>query len=85
MPDEALFNTEEESTLWGCMVNINTDKLNYIELKNELVKSTDAINDFFDKVLVMDKDEKVKQNRISLLSFTKKKFDKLADFSKIVH
>lgn len=85
LPDERLFNTQQENTLWGCISIINTDKLNYIELKNELIKSTDAINDFFDNVLVMDNDEKVKLNRISLLSLTKKKFDKMADFSKIVH
>lgn len=85
LPDKTLFNTQQEDTLWDCISNINTDKLNYEELKNELIKSVDAITEFFDKVLVMDNDEKIKQNRISLLSLTKKKFDKIADFSKIVH
>ncbi len=85
LPDNSLFNNPFESALWSCVSNIQPDKLNYIELKTELINSVDAITDFFDKVLVMDKNEKIKQNRINLLSCTKEKFDKIADFSKIVH
>ena len=39
--------------------------------------------EFFDNVLVMDKDEKIKENRLKLLALAKEKFEKLADFSKI--
>lgn len=84
-PDHTLFNTQAESDLWACMSSVDADKLNYTELKNELIKSADVINEFFDKVLVMDNDEKIKQNRVNLLSFTKNIFNKIADFSKIVH
>ncbi len=46
-----------------------------------LKKEVDA---FFDKVLVMDKDEKLKGNRLSLLSEIGLLFNIIADFSKIV-
>ena len=41
------------------------------------------INTFFDDVLVMDKDPKIKENRLALLSSVKEAFDTLGDFSKI--
>lgn len=84
-PIGELFTNQVENTLWGCVNCIDIDKLSYEELETCLVKSVDAISDFFDKVLVMDEDENIKQNRINLLSVTKQKFDKIADFSKIVH
>lgn len=80
-----LFISQVEGNLWDCIKSIETDKLNYEQIESELTKSVDKINEFFDKVLVMDEDEKIKQNRINLLSVVKQKFDKIADFSKIVH
>ena len=38
---------------------------------------------FFEDVLVMDKDEKVKENRLALLTMLKKKYERLTDFSKL--
>ena len=40
-------------------------------------------NKFFDDVLVMDKDEKVKNNRLALLNELKNKYIMLTDFTKI--
>lgn len=80
-----LFISQVEGNLWDCINSIETDKLNYEQIESELTKSVHKINEFFDKVLVMDEDEKIKQNRINLLSVVKQKFDKIADFSKIVH
>jgi len=42
------------------------------------------INDFFDKVLVMDKDEKLRQNRINLIKCCLDMYFLYADFSKIL-
>ena len=42
------------------------------------------INIFFDKVLVMDRDVRIQENRLALLLSVKKIFDSLGDFSKIV-
>ncbi|UCE70878.1 MAG: glycine--tRNA ligase subunit beta [Nitrospiraceae bacterium] len=42
------------------------------------------VNTFFDKVLVMDKDPLIRDNRLALLQSVKKVFNLLGDFSKIV-
>ena len=84
LPDKALFNNPAESKLMEYTISIDPDKLDYRELYNELSKAVCAIDEFFDKVLVMDKDEKVKENRLALLYSIRKKFDKIADFSKLV-
>jgi glycyl-tRNA synthetase beta chain len=56
---------------------IETDFQALFELK-------DPINTFFDKVLVMDKNPEIRENRLALLSSVKKLFDILGDFSKIL-
>lgn len=84
LPDKALFNNPSEAKLMECTSAIDFDKLNYKELFTELSKTVSVIDEFFENVLVMDKDEKVKDNRLALLYSVKKKFDKIADFSKLV-
>jgi glycyl-tRNA synthetase beta chain len=44
---------------------------------------TEGINRFFDQVLVMDKREEIKQNRLSLLKEIWETVSSLADFSKL--
>ncbi len=82
--DESLFVIDAEKNLWNAVKNIDENALSYEELEEKLVGVIPAISEFFDKVLVMDKDEKIKQNRLSLLYSIKQKFAKIADFSKIV-
>jgi glycyl-tRNA synthetase beta chain len=48
-----------------------------------LVSFKETIDDFFDKVFVMDKDESVRDNRLALLKKIKDMFLTFADFSKI--
>lgn len=55
---------------------IETDYKALFELK-------DPINTFFDKVLVMDKKQEIKENRLALLQSVRRIFDALGDFSKI--
>jgi glycyl-tRNA synthetase beta chain len=51
---------------------------------NRLAAIRPAVDAFFDSVMVMDKDEKIRSNRLSLLSQISALFHKIADFSKIV-
>lgn len=51
---------------------------------NKLAALRPHVDNFFDNVMVMDKDEKVRFNRQSLLAEISALFHKIADFSKIV-
>ena len=51
---------------------------------NKLAVLRPAVDAFFDNVMVMDKDEKIRLNRLSLLKDISVLFHKIADFSKIV-
>ena len=77
--DESLFNTDEEKELYAAVKNIK-DGIGYKDLLAELVAVTPVIVKFFDKVLVMDKDEKIKNNRLALLSLLKLKYENIANF-----
>lgn len=74
---------DAERELWEAALLINSD-VDYSQLVKQLEDSIPMIEKFFDKVLVMDKDEQIKQNRINLLGNLKDKFINIADFSKIV-
>lgn len=83
-PDGNLFVQDVERQLWDCIVDINSSQLDYEKLIAKLEAATPIIEKFFDDVLVMDKDENIKENRISLLGNLKVKFFEIGDFSKIV-
>ena len=55
----------------------------YGDAMGVLVAFKETIDSFFDKVFVMVDDEKVKENRLSLLACIKNMFLKYGDFSKI--
>ena len=55
----------------------------YNQYQSELIAINPAVEKFFEDVLVMDKDEKVKENRLALLTLLKEKYDYLTDFSKL--
>lgn len=81
--DSSLFSTEEERALYDAVRTVDENSLSYKELTEKLFNIIPYITAFFDKVLVMDKDEKVKSNRVNLLNLAKTKFTQIADFSKI--
>ncbi len=83
--NETLLTVNSEKTLWTQTKKINEKELSYDNLETALFELVPAISDFFDKVLVMDKDESIKKNRINLLNEVKNKFSAIADFSKIVY
>ena len=80
----ALFNNESEKNLWNVASTINEKELSYEVLEEKLTNIVPYISEFFENVLVMDKDEAIKQNRINMLNAIKQKYAVIADFSKIV-
>lgn len=75
----ALFVHDCEKKLFEAVNKIKNDS--YEILFEGLIQANPAIVKFFDDVLVMDKDEKIKQNRLAMLSMLKEKYDLIADFS----
>ena len=80
--NEGLFVENAEKDLYNAVKQV-AEKDDYNAYLKELENINPVVTKFFDDVLVMDKDEKIKQNRIALLSLLRKKYDYLADFSKI--
>ncbi|MBR1754006.1 glycine--tRNA ligase subunit beta [bacterium] len=78
--DESMLKLEEEKNLFDAIKSVKDD-LSYEDLVSKLVEINPVIVNFFDKVLVMDKDENIKNNRLALLSALKNKYQTLADFS----
>ncbi len=57
---------------------------NYEQALLEISKLRPAVDQFFDKVMVMVEDERVRANRLALLQTLIKEFSTIADFSEIV-
>ncbi len=84
-----LLMQEEEKTLYGTLVLLRekitpiVGQENYLDGLMTLSEITQAINNFFDKVLVMDKREDIKSNRLTLLREIWTTASLFADFSKL--
>lgn len=78
--DENLFALDEEKALYSSIKSFKDD-MTFEELMAKFVEINPVIVNFFDKVLVMDKDEKIKNNRLGILSLLKKKYQIIADFT----
>ena len=87
--DESVFKDQVEQSLWegliksesavdGCL--LRSDFAGALESMAQLKPLIDA---FFDSVLVMDKDDSVRRNRLALLTRTRSLFARVADFGKI--
>jgi len=87
--DPSFFENETESDLFDAYGTIGTKALKFIEAGDftsslkELAALKEPVDRFFESVLVMAKDEKVKFNRLSLLEKISALFHKIADFSYI--
>ena len=88
--NEALFTLDEEKDLYNTYVAVAKDvetALNNKDYKTAIDKMqelTAPINNFFDNVMVMDKDEQIKNNRLALLKNIDTLIKSVADFGKIV-
>ena len=78
--NENLFVQEEEKALYEAVKSIPAT-LTHKEMIAALDKINPVVANFFEHVLVMDKDENVKQNRLAILVNLKKKYETIADFS----
>ena len=80
--DTSLFALQAEKDLFEAIKKVSFTG-DYKALLQELISLNPTVTKFFDDVLVMDKDEKVKNNRLALLNELKNKYIMLTDFSKL--
>ena len=87
--DPVLFNNDFEKNLYKKInelrkyfANINNDENYELSLSN-LAESKNIIFEFFDNVIVNDKDKAIQKNRLELLQMLRKTFDNYLNFSNI--
>ena len=82
--DDKLFSEKEEKDLYAAIQSSIVHRPSSVDAFLEIVvKLIPSINAFFDKVLVMAEDEKVKQNRLGLLQKIAALSNGIADLSKL--
>lgn len=85
-----LFEVEAETALHKAAMEANKEvlaasvKYDYATVLTEATKLVDPINKFFDDVMVMAEDEKIKNNRLALLSAVKDVTHAVGDINAIV-
>ncbi len=88
--DVNLLSQDAEIKLFANFENIGTRvekgiaEKDFTAALNRLAALRSPVDAFFDSVMVMDNDEKIRLNRLSLLSAISALFHQIADFSKIV-
>jgi len=86
----SLFEGETERKLFSTYQEVKRKaedffkKKDYVAYLKEMVRLKGPIDGFFDKVMVMVDDEKIRKNRLALLRSITNLFSRIADFSKIV-
>lgn len=88
-PDPALFTVAEESGLYDSYKKISQEAMpklenhDYLAAMETILKMKEPIDLFFDKVMVMDDDPAVRNNRLNLLAAIAGLFLRVGDFSKM--
>lgn len=88
--DSSLLGQAEEKELFNLLENIRPEvaKLSadgdFERLLNLLATLKEPIDSFFEAVLVMDKEDRIKENRIKLLNLAAATYESFADFSHLI-
>ncbi|EAJ0340460.1 glycine--tRNA ligase subunit beta [Campylobacter lari] len=81
--NENLFNTQEEKDLYQAFMQCKVKENNTQELLESLFALKPQIDAFFDKVMINDKDENIKNNRQALVCAIYREFLKIADIKEL--
>jgi glycyl-tRNA synthetase beta chain len=68
----------------GSRVEAHRNRKQYVDALRLLATAREPVDAFFDKVMVMVEDQKLRANRLALLERVLKEFSTIADFSEIV-
>ena len=88
--DPQLFSEEPEKILWREFLKSKAQieellpQHNYLEIIEQLIELRDPIDHYFEAVMVMDDDPKIRHNRLAFLKQLTELFFSIGDLSKIV-
>jgi len=88
--DPELFEEEEERRLWSAFraiepeASVHFDEGRYADALRVLSRLRPQVDTFFDKVLVMAPEQRLRENRLALLQSLDLQFTRVADVSRIV-
>ena len=88
--DESLLEEGAEAVLHAAFQDLkpavaaSKEQGQYEEALHKIASLREAVDLFFDEVLVMSKDDKIRNNRLAFLAHLLKEFSTIADFSEIV-
>ena len=86
-PDASLLEAGAEADLYAearRIIEETKDSLDYEAVLRHIAGLRPQVDAYFDQVLVMANDERVRQNRLTLLAWLLRAFTRVADFSEIV-
>jgi glycyl-tRNA synthetase beta chain len=88
-PDEAVFERDEERALYsdikalsGRLKDYNSAR-DYVRSLGDVVSIKPALDNFFEKVMVMDENPAVRENRLKLVNSVVSLFEDVADLSQL--
>ncbi len=87
--DQSIFEDKSETALFNAVKEVKTrvkdliNQGNYDKALSHIATLQPDVDTFFDDVMVMAEDEKIRQNRIALLSSVSGLFKNIADFTKL--
>ncbi|MGC8866933.1 MAG: glycine--tRNA ligase subunit beta [Elusimicrobiales bacterium] len=88
--DESFFKTEEEKNLFKFSIELEKDvyrhisNMDFLSAIKRIISLNDILEVFFEKVFVMADDNRLRENRLSILKKVYNLFSDIADISKIV-
>jgi glycyl-tRNA synthetase beta chain len=88
-PDPKAFVEDDERSLWSAFEGVrervdgSLAKQDYVKALQILSELKGPVDKFFDAVLVMDKDERIRDNRLAMLGKINDTFTRIADFRQL--
>ena len=86
--NESLFKTDQERKLWKACLELEEKiekaikERDYIATINYLLLLKEPVDELFDNVEILTKEEELRRNRVGLVQYVQALFKKIADFSK---
>ena len=82
-PDEKLFETQAERNLFATAKNLSADTQNKLSALKALEVFKAPLEQFFTEVMVNVSDERIRTNRLMLLTFVRQKLMHTADITQL--